>query len=554
MSDKATVGEVIALFLESCGVGDTFGVISIHNMPFLDAIGKRGNIRYVCARSEAGAINMADAYARVGNCLGVAFTSTGTAAGNASGAMVEALSAGTPLLHITGQVEVQFLDKNYGYIHEARDQLAMLEAVSKCAYRVISPETALETFKFAVREAFSAPTGPVSVEVPIDIQHAQIDWPQDLMPLPVDQVFPDSKLLDDLADKLSFKKRPLLWLGGGARHASQGARRLAQMGFGVVTSVHGRGIVPEDDTATLGAYNIYPPVENFYRTCDAILVVGSKLRSNETLKYKLNLPSPLFQVDVDPDVVNRPYKPDLLVLGDSKLVLEGLANKLEGKLKVDKKFISALHDARKKATKNLRQGFKPYERLVDAIQGVVGGNCIWVRDVTVSNSTWGNRAVLLCDPYDGVHALGGGIGQSLQMAIGAAIAAPNRKVLCLVGDGGLQVNIGEMATAKQEGVNICVILMNSRDYEVIKNIQNASFGGRKYFADLLTPNFKTHAKSVGWSYHKLTDLSCAKSTLTEVINSKGINLVEVDMKAIGPFAHAFGGPPVRNSDKKGTVA
>ena len=111
MSDKATVGEVIAVFLENCGVGATFGVISIHNMPFLDAIGRRGNIRYICARSEAGAINMADGYARVGNRLGVAFSSTGTAAGNASGAMVEALSAGTPLLHITGQVEVRYLDK-----------------------------------------------------------------------------------------------------------------------------------------------------------------------------------------------------------------------------------------------------------------------------------------------------------------------------------------------------------------------------------------------------------------------------------------------------------
>ncbi|MCS5600286.1 MAG: thiamine pyrophosphate-binding protein, partial [Rhodospirillales bacterium] len=90
MSDKVTVGEVVAAFLENCGVGAAFGVISIHNMPFLDAIGQRGNIRYVCARGEAGAVNMADAYARVGQRLGVAFTSTGTAAGNASGAMVEA--------------------------------------------------------------------------------------------------------------------------------------------------------------------------------------------------------------------------------------------------------------------------------------------------------------------------------------------------------------------------------------------------------------------------------------------------------------------------------
>ena len=131
MSDKATVGEVITAFLEECGVGAAFGVISIHNMPFLDAIGRRGKIRYISARSEPGAINMADAYARVGARLGVAFTSTGTAAGNASGAMVEAQTAGTSLLHITGQIDLEHVDKEHGFIHEARDQLTMLRRFPK---------------------------------------------------------------------------------------------------------------------------------------------------------------------------------------------------------------------------------------------------------------------------------------------------------------------------------------------------------------------------------------------------------------------------------------
>ena len=545
MSDKVTVGEVVAAFLENCGVGAAFGVISIHNMPFLDAIGQRGNIRYVCARGEAGAVNMADAYARVGQRLGVAFTSTGTAAGNASGAMVEAQSAGTSLLHITGQVETQYLDKNYGYIHGARDQLGMLKAISKSAYRVTSPETALETFKTAVHDACMAPTGPVSVEVPIDIQHAEINWPRDLTPLPVKRLIPDLESVDELAERLSRKKRPLLWLGGGARHASDAAKRLADIGFGVVTSVQGRGTLPEDHKATLGAYNIYQPVEDFYKTCDAVLVVGSRLRSNETLNYKLKLPSPHYQVDVDLDVLNRPYKPDMLVLGDSQLVMEALADKLDGRLNTDKEFILDLQSAREKAIEYLRDGFKPYEPLVDAIQATGGADFIWVRDVTVSNSTWGNRSVLLNRPYDGVHAMGGGIGQSVQMAIGAAVAAPDRKVICLVGDGGLQFNIGEMATAIQEGVNICVILMNSKDYEVIKNIQDNSFGGRKYFADLYTPDFEAHAESVGWSYQMFNNLSCVKSKFSSVLKSGGLKLLEVDMKAIGPYARAFGGPPVR---------
>ena len=108
MSAKISVGEQLAILLEKVGVQSAFGVISIHNMPFLDAIGRRDKIEFICARGEAGALNMADGYARASGTLGVAFTSTGTGAGNAAGALVEASVAGTPLLHITGQVELHF--------------------------------------------------------------------------------------------------------------------------------------------------------------------------------------------------------------------------------------------------------------------------------------------------------------------------------------------------------------------------------------------------------------------------------------------------------------
>ncbi|MDB5898868.1 MAG: thiamine pyrophosphate enzyme-like binding region, partial [Ramlibacter sp.] len=137
-TNSITVGAAIAAFLEECGVKAAFGVISIHNMPILDAMHQRGQIRFVMARGEAGATNMADAYARTTGGLGVTITSTGTAAGNAAGAMVEAQTAGTPLLHLTGQIETPYLDQEMAYIHEARDQLSMLKAISKAAFRVRS--------------------------------------------------------------------------------------------------------------------------------------------------------------------------------------------------------------------------------------------------------------------------------------------------------------------------------------------------------------------------------------------------------------------------------
>ena len=545
MSAKITVGEQLAILLEKVGVKSSFGVISIHNMPFLDAIGRRDNIEFICARGEAGALNMADGCARASGKLGVAFTSTGTGAGNAAGALVEAMVAGTPLLHITGQVELPFLGRNCGYIHEARDQLSMLRAISKSAYSIETEASALGVFRKAIREALTAPMGPVSVEVPIDIQHGLVESGE-IEPMQVNDILPNDEDIEELASMLEKAKRPLLWIGGGARHAQAEVQKLAGMGFGVVTSIQGRGVVPEGDDCSLGAYNLYPNIEEFYQTCDAMLVVGSRLRGNETLKYKLKLPSPLYQVDVDPTLSKRPYQPEKTVIGDSKLVLSKLAAKLGNRMNIDENFWSEIKKARQISMENLTKNFiQPYENLVSAIQASNGGDFVWVRDVTISNSTWGNRAIHIQSPKDGLHAVGGGIGQGLQMAIGAAMADRRRKVVCLVGDGGLQLNIGEMLTASEENANITMILMNSRDYEVIKNIQDAAFEGRKFFADIKSPEFGALAESFGWSYLNLNDISNSSQVISEAISIDGPSLVEVDMQSIGSYAKAFGGPPTR---------
>ncbi len=548
----ATVGEVAAAFLEECGVDAAFGVISIHNMPILDAFGRRNRIRFVPARGEAGAVNMADGHARVRGALGVAVTSTGTAAGNAAGALVEAETAGTPLLHLTGQIETPYLDRNRAYIHEARDQLGMLRAVSKAAFRVWSPETALATLKEAVRTALSAPSGPVSVEIPIDVQEAQVPWPADLTPLAPLVPAPSSTSLDLLAERLAEARRPLMWLGGGARGAAEAVARLVAIGFGVVSSTQGRGIVPEDHPMSLGAFTAHESAEAFYRTCDAMLVVGSRLRGNETLKYALALPRPLYQIDADPRAEGRSYPVALFVCGDSRLALEGLADRLAHrnpptKSGVDRAFDEDLAAARARAIADLSRGLGPYARLVEALQRLAGRDFVWVRDVTISNSTWGNRLFRIFGPRDGVHALGGGIGQGLPMGIGAALAANGRRTICLVGDGGLMVSPGELATAAQERVNLTLLVMNSRGYAVIKNIQDARFGGRHYYVDLLTPDFAQLAASMGWRYHRLADLAAAEATLGQALGEPGPSMVEVDMDAVGPFAAKFAGPPVREA-------
>lgn len=548
---KVTVGHVIAAFLERCGVKAAFGVISIHNMPILDAIADRGAVRFVSARGEAGAASMADACARSTATLGVVITSTGTAAGNAAGGMVEALTAGTPLLHITGQIETPYLDRDLAYIHEAPDQLTMLSAVSKRAWRVRTAATALATFQEAVRCALSAPSGPVSIEVPIDIQAELIDLPEELEPLAPTAVVPDVRALNRLADALVQAKRPMLWLGGGARGAGAAVARLVAMGFGIVTTTQGRGIVAEDHPSSLGAYNLQPPIEAFYGQCDAMLVVGSRLRGNETLKYCLKLPQTLYRIDADPAANGRCYSSRQFVCGDAGLALDALADRLQGRMTVDPGFGADLRRAHTSAVASLRDGLGPYAALVDAVQAQAGRAFNWVRDVTVSNSTWGNRELRIFDPRAGVHALGGGIGLGLAMAIGTSIGATvhatGRRTFLLAGDGGFVLNLGELACAVQEKADFTVVLMNDKSYGVIKNIQDAQYGGRRVYADLHTPDYALLAQALGFAHRRIANLSEAPAALAALAERPGPKMLEVDMLSVGAFKTAFAGPPVKKA-------
>lgn len=541
-----TVGELAARFLELCDVKAAFGVISIHNMPILDAFNTRQKIRFVSSRGEAGACNMADAYARVTGRLGVCVTSTGTGAGNAAGALIEALTAGTPMLHLTGQIESDYLDRDLGFIHEAPQQLAMLQAVGKAAFRIRNAETALATLREAHRLAFTAPCGPVSIEIPIDIQASLMDLPADLAPLALHPVQPDAAQVAALAAYLKTAKRPLLWLGGGARGARAAAQRFVDMGWGVVTSVQGRGIISEDNPASLGSYNLQKPAEDLYQSCDAMLAVGTRLRSNETLRYKLKLPKALYRIDANALAHNRAYRSDYFVHGDAAATLNALADILEGQMQIDKALHADVQAARAQAAQAVDATLGAYLTLKNALEKQAGPDIWWVRDITLSNTMWGNRAPRLNHPRAGVYALGGGIGQGLAMAIGTSIADAEhglkRKTVALAGDGGFMLNVGELACAVQERAQLVVILMNDARYGVIKNIQDDIYCGRHCYVDLHTPDFAAFCASLQVAYFKLKEPAQTADLLSQAFAASGPVVVEVDMQSWGPFAVKFAGP------------
>jgi acetolactate synthase-1/2/3 large subunit len=546
------VGELIARFLEQALVSAAFGVISIHNMPILDAFHRRQKLRFVSSRGEAGACNMADAYARASGGLGVFVTSTGTGAGNAAGALIEAYTASTPLLHLTGQIESEFVDRDLGYIHEAPAQLAMLKSVGKAAFRIRNTESALSVLQEAYRTAMTAPRGPVSIEIPIDVQGALMDLPADLCPPSILPMGPDALKMDQLYERLKAAKRPLLWLGGGAREARAAVERFVRLGFGVVTSVQGRGVLDEAHPSTLGSYNLQKPVEAFFESCDALLVVGSRLRSNETLKYQLKLPKHLYRIDVDALAQNKGYMSEYFVQGDASLCLEALADRIEQGpgMHIDPQLLVDLAHAKKKAQDQVDDAIGPYNALQQAVKALAKQDLWWVRDITLSNTMWGNRAPDLHHARAGVHALGGGIGQGLPMAIGVSVANSvlglQGTTLLLSGDGGLVLNMGELACAVQERAQMVILLMNDQSYGVIRNIQDDIYGARHCYVDLHNPHFETLCKSLGMGFYHLKEPRDVLSVLEQAVKkTQALHvpvMVEVDMMAWGPFKTKFAGP------------
>ena len=537
------VGDAIASALADMGVTTMFGVISIHNMPILDAIGRQDRIRFVPARGEAGAMNMADAYARVSRSLGVVITSTGTAAGNAAGSQVEALTAGSPVLHITTQVDREFMDRDRAAIHDVPRQPDMLKAVSKHYVRACKPVGAVDALLEAATIALTPPTGPVTFEIPVDVQRLKIVR-RKVSGMPVITLRkPDSSRLDALADMVRQAKRPLLWLGGGARGAAAVATALAERGFGVVTSTNGRAVVPEGHAYSLGAFNMTREAEEIYVKSDLMIVVGSRLRGNETQNNKMKLPR-LVQIDADPLQAGRNYPVELFIAGDAGLALEGLLARLPEKLNTDATFLSEIGAARIRAEAALLKALGPYVPLAQLLSRHTQQNGHpWVRDVTISNSTFGNRYVRLAEPRLGVHALGGGIGQGIAMGIGAAMAGIDAKTITLLGDGGSQLMIGEFATAVDSSANVVFLMMNDRGYGVIRNIQDVQYNGRRVYADILTPDFSLVCKAVGLPHERISKIDDFEAALDRALAASGPRMIEIDMVAIGPFSQSFAGPP-----------
>jgi acetolactate synthase-1/2/3 large subunit len=531
-------GDLLVAVLRELGIDTVFGIVSVHNLPLVEAVDRE--LRFVPVRHEASAVNAADAYGRARGTLGCALTSTGTGAGNAAGSLIESLSAGSSVLHITGQVESEFLGSGRGFIHETKDQLGMLTAVSAYAASVPDAEQAGRILREAAHSTLAAPGGPASVEWPIDLQYAtQTDEPAEL-PAPIVPVPADSELAAAGA-LLASARRPLIWAGGGAVTArGELARLLEATGAGLLTSNSGRGAVPEDHEQVIGNFATTPAVRALLADADVLLTIGTHFRSNETADYTLKLPEAHIQVDIDEAALGRVYPAAHALHGDAAATLTGL---LPHARPADSGWADRVAAVRTEVRASLHDSIGPQAAICDAIRAALPRDAVVARDVTIPSSSWGNRLLEMYDPCGNVFPRGGGIGQGLGMGIGAALARPDTPTVVIAGDGGLAVHLGELLTLAQERPRLTLIVFNDGGYGVLRNMQDR-YGERRSGVDLVTPDFELLARACGLPYLRIAAEEHAGPVLGEAVASGGPTLVEVDLTALGPMKNPFT-PPVR---------
>jgi acetolactate synthase-1/2/3 large subunit len=545
MTATISVGALVAEFLERCGVDTAFGIISVHNVPLLDALHRRGAVRFVTCRGEMGGAHMADGYARASGRLGVVFTSTGPGAASAASGLVEARFAGSPVLHITGQSATALAQRELASVHDVPDQFGMLKSVSKAAYTLRTPASALGILMHAAAEALTPPLGPVSVEIPIDVQLAELPRPAALddlvLPIPP-AIAPAQHALEALVEAVTASRRPMLWSGGGARNAGPALTRLAALGLPIVTSWNGRGVVPEDHPMCLGPLATAPEVEHFYESVDLLIVAGSRLRGHETRDGQLRLPAHRIHIDADPRANGRTYGCDRFVHADAHATLTALADRLEGRWTPEPGYAEAVRALKQQATGSYLSTLGRYAPLPGIVRAALPRDAVWVRDISFHQTTWANRVFPVYGPRDSVYSVGAAIGTGMPLAIGAAIAAKGRKTVAMCGDGGFVLNLGEIMTAAQERPDLCLLVMNDGGYGVIRHIQNASGAQANYYDTLLAPDFELLARAAGLPFWRARTLEDVGAHLARALECSGPTLVEVDMGAIGAFTPKFQAP------------
>ncbi|WP_327660339.1 MULTISPECIES: 5-guanidino-2-oxopentanoate decarboxylase [unclassified Streptomyces] len=476
-----TGGEALVRALATHGVTQAFGIPGTHNLEIYRHLTAYG-VAHVAPRHEQGAGYAADAYARVTGTPGVAITTTGPALLNIAAAVGQAYSDSVPLLVISPGMPLRHPRQSTGLLHEMRSQSEALRNVAAFSHRVSS----VAEIGAAVARAFtlfrSERPRPAHIEIPLDLLEATESAGPTRTAPPAAPRVPDAARIEEAAALLAHAERPALVLGGGARGAAAQCLALAeQLAAPVATTANGKAIVDEEHPLSLGVSLHSTAVQEWLTTRDVVLAVGTELAESDIWTAEpLSFQGQLIRVDLDPAQMYVGVPADVPLVGDAAATLDTLVTKTaattprttgtpaEAPAHTE---TAALKATRDDESRPRDAHWLPY---LEAIRGVLDPDAVVTSDSAqccyygaLPHLTLGPRARYL-------HPTGfGTLGYALPAAVGAKAACPDRQVVALSGDGGLQFSIQELATAAALQQSLAVVVFDNSGYGEIRDEMNA---------------------------------------------------------------------------------
>ena len=533
-TETLTGSQVVVRLLERQGIRRIPGIPGGAILPFYDALSQSTLIEHVLTRHEQGAGFMAQGAARATGEVAVCLATSGPGATNLLTAIADAKLDSIPMVAITGQVATSMIGTD---AFQEVDTYGLTIPITKHNFLVGSARELLEVIPKAFRLAASGRPGPVLVDIPKDVQNERIEvseWPEPGRRDPVPEADPDP--IERAAAMINEAQRPILYLGGGVVHsgaAVQAVELAEKASLPTVMTLMALGAMPVDHTLSLGMLGMHGArcTNLALEECDLLIAVGARFDDRATGKVSAFCPNAkIIHIDIDRSELDKIKTAHIGIRGDVRQVLGQLLPQVKSSLRQD--WLSRVGDL--KATCPLQMpGIDdprtPYG-LIRAVADCLDDDAIIATDVG-QHQMWVAQAYPLRRPHQWLTSGGlGTMGFGLPAAIGAAMAQPERTVVCFSGDGSILMNIQELATAAEEGVNVKVVLMNNASLGLVFQ-QQTMFYGKRIFSSKFKgePDFLKIAEGFGWQTLDMDTASDPKSALAAALSVRGPTFIHASI-------------------------
>ena len=544
---RITGGELLVKCLANEGITKVFGIPGGQMTPFIDAIvrvGEAQGVEWVLARHEASCANMADAWFRVSGSLAACAGTIGPGASNMVGGMEPAMSDNIPLLAITPQIHTSRSYPFKGSMQQL-DQITLYEPVTKWNALANRWDRIPELVSMAVREALSGKTGPVHLDIPVDIMFETGDEESVRLVPPArsrsaGRPQGDPDLISRTGEMLAKAEKPMIHAGYGimAAEAWEELKELAEyLCCPVAPTTVAKGVIPEDHPLS-----VLPASGGMLTAAggaDVVLSVGCTFSELDCWGkppfWRQPEEQQVIQVDIDPARIALNREVDVGIVGDAKAVMRQLIDAVSGLTKkVEKREFT---DDVKAVEEMVRMGIDsaienddiPIHplRLVKEVSEFFGGDAICSLDGG-NVALWGAMGVNVNSPRSFLWPAGSGhLGTGLPYAIGAKMAAPDRPVYVLHGDGAFLFSVMELETAARLNLPVIDVVANDRSFGMIKGAQDTAFEKRYCGVDFTDVRIDKIAEAMGCFGKRISDPAGIKPALEEAVESGGPAVLDV---------------------------